>query len=215
VLRSVLLFTFLAFVALLIVGLGLVFVPELRVAVGLEQSKTLKPPPPTRVQPPPRAVTAAVPPGPKTEDPASDVSPTAPVVPPKAAVKAQDPGAPTVDPTQPPPDDGSDSLLVPDEPSAPAPTAKKSPPTRPGKRGASVRGSSRAISELDQQWLKTSTLFDTLENKHTCAAMGMECNQFKDLEEAVVRGGDEAALLRKVKKFHARLEQVQIKQGSK
>ena len=78
-----------------------------------------------------------------------------------------------------------------------------------------MRGSSKAISELDQQWLKTSTLFDTLKDKHTCAAMGMECNQFNDLEEAVVKGGDETALLKKVKKFHARLEQVQIKQGSK
>ncbi|WP_208721535.1 serine/threonine-protein kinase, partial [Corallococcus aberystwythensis] len=49
-LRSVLMFTLLMLVALAIVGAGLYFVPELRVAVGLEKSRTSTPPPPTPVQ---------------------------------------------------------------------------------------------------------------------------------------------------------------------
>lgn len=216
-LRSVLLFTSLVVVALLIVGLGLYFVPELRVAVGLEQSTTLKPPPPTRVQPPHRAVTAAeVPPSPGAG--ASDVSPTAPVVPPAAAVKPQAPDAKTPPDAPTPPDDATD-LLAPDEPTAPstpAPSAKKAAPPRSPKRGASVRGSTKGASELEQQWARTSRLFLSLEGDHTCVAMGLACSQFDDLEQAVRESsGEDPALLRTVKKFHAELEKVRIRQGSK
>ncbi|WP_233602252.1 serine/threonine protein kinase, partial [Corallococcus sp. CA047B] len=70
-LRSLLVFIVLLGVVALIVGLGLHFVPELRVAVGLEQSRTFTPPPPTRVQDPTLPV---APPARPIARPAEDVA---------------------------------------------------------------------------------------------------------------------------------------------
>ncbi|WP_216618547.1 serine/threonine-protein kinase, partial [Corallococcus carmarthensis] len=100
-LRSALVFTLLVVVALSIVGAGLYFVPELRVAVGLEQSRTSTPPPPTPVQQIPTR--PAHPAGrPSTPPPAEDTPPVQDTAPAQDVAKA--PAAVPAEPTPPPPE---------------------------------------------------------------------------------------------------------------
>ncbi|WP_375754741.1 protein kinase [Corallococcus exercitus] len=222
-LRSVLMFTLLMVVALALVGAGLYFVPELRVAVGLEQSRTSTPPPPTPVQQiPTRPVS---PEAPSTPAPAQDTQPAQEVAAAPAVVPA---GAtpPSAEPAQAPtetapaaaPASALDDLLAPDEPTeeaaAPAPTpatpaAKKAAPARPARRTAKEAS---ATTELEREWGKTKTLFQTLEKNHGCEAMGLQCQRYGTLVEDFNEGGSRTPTLKEVRSLYNQLREVQRRQ---
>lgn len=203
-LRSALMFLLLMVVALAIVGAGLYFVPELRVAVGLEQSRTSTPPPPTPVQQlstrPSRPT--GRPPGaePASADtpPAQDVAatPPAPQAPAEEALSALT----------------ADELLGPNASAegtaASTPAAKKPAPSRPPKRAAPARPAkvSNLPPELEKEWTQTKTLFQTLEEKHGCEAMGLACNLYGKLVEDFNEGGSRTPTLRAVKNLHEKLK---------
>ncbi|GMU06946.1 serine/threonine protein kinase [Corallococcus caeni] len=218
-LRSVLVFTLLLVVALSIVGAGLYFVPELRVAVGLEQSRTSKPPPPTPVRPSTPAAAQDTPPA--KEVAAAQAEATPPPAREEAATQAEatpPPAkpAPAVAPTL-----NSDDLLAPDEPTeaaAPAPptsAVKKAVPPRPGKRPAPVRAPAKeggATTELEREWAATKALFLTLESNHGCGAMGLTCNVYGTMVEDFNQGGSKTPTLKQVKLLHQQLRDVKRRQ---
>ncbi|NNB89749.1 serine/threonine protein kinase [Corallococcus exiguus] len=219
-LGSALVFMLLMVVALSIVGAGLYFVPELRVAVGLEQSRTSTPPPPTPVQQIPTRPAnpqgrPPVPPGQETP-PAQNVA-TAPTT----ASAESKPTPPSAETTKAPvtgtQELAQDDLLAPDEPEegAAAPAAKKAAPSRPGKRPAPVRGSSKEINlppELEKEWVPTKTLFRTLKNNHGCEAMSMQCTVYERLERKIEEGGSKLPTPREVRALYEKLKVVQSRQ---
>ncbi|WP_235685884.1 serine/threonine-protein kinase [Corallococcus silvisoli] len=224
VLRSVLVFTLLAFVALSIVGMGLYFIPEMRVAVGLEHSRTMTPPPPMPVQQVPTRP-AALPGHPPVTPPGQDVAEAPPAEPTQPAADAK---APPAAPVVPPPTLASDDLLAPDESSASeeaptprAPTPKKPPPSRPPKRGPPSRAAAKdlnAPSALDLEWAQTRSLFLSIKRRHGCEVMQMQCNLFEKLaddinESAESGGGNDASLLKRVRDMHEKLKVTQQSQG--
>ncbi|WP_223764800.1 serine/threonine protein kinase [Corallococcus sp. AS-1-6] len=213
-LRSALMFTLLMVVALSIVGAGLYFVPELRVAVGLEQSRTLTPPPPTPVQQPPTRPARGRPP--QDTPPAQDVA-TAPT---PASAESTSPSAESAQaPTGPDTAElDPDGLLSPTAPAGgtAAPAAKKAAPPRPGKRPpAPVRAPVKESSlppELEKEWTQTKALFRTLKNNHGCEAMSMQCTLFDKLADDFIVGGSETPTLKQVKDLHEQLKVVKRRQ---
>ncbi|WP_410520543.1 serine/threonine-protein kinase [Corallococcus exiguus] len=217
-LRSALVFILLMVVALSIVGAGLYFVPELRVAVGLEQSRTSTPPPPTPVQQIPTR--PANPQGRPPEPPAQNVA-TAPTTGPAESTptppSAETPKAPTPDSTD-TQEMELDVLLGTDAPpaqGAAAPAAKKAPPSRPGKRAAPARAPVKESSlppELEKEWTQTKALHRTLKNNHGCDAMPMQCTLFDRLADDFAVGGSETPTLKQVKDLHEQLKTVKRRQ---
>ena len=209
-LRSALVFILLMVVALSIVGAGLYFVPELRVAVGLEQSRTSTPPPPTPVQQIPTR--PANPQGRPPAPPAQNVA-TAPTTTPAESTQA---------PTEPDSTDAQevelDVLLgteAPPAPGAAAPAAKKAAPSRPGKRAAPTRAPVKESSlppELEKEWTQTKALHRTLKNNHGCEAMSMQCTLFDRLADDFAVGGSETPTLKQVKDLHEQLKNVKRRQ---
>ncbi|WP_199735499.1 serine/threonine-protein kinase [Corallococcus sp. AB045] len=231
-LRSALMFVLLMVVALSIVGAGLYFVPELRVAVGLEQSRTSTPPPPTPVQQiptrpaRPQGRPPASPPDQDTPAAAQDTPPAQNVAAAPTAAQAE-PTPPSGEPAQARTEPGSagtkelapDDLLAPDAPTegaaAPAPAAKKPPPARPGKRAAPARAPAKESSlppELEKEWAQTKTLFRTLKTNHGCEAMSMQCTLFDKLADDFIVGGSETPTLKQVKDLHEQLRTVKRRQ---
>ncbi|WP_430393376.1 protein kinase domain-containing protein [Corallococcus exiguus] len=209
-LRSALVFILLMVVALSIVGAGLYFVPELRVAVGLEQSRTSTPPPPTPVQQIPTR--PANPQGRPPAPPAQNVA-TAPTTAPAESTQA---------PTEPDSTDAQevelDVLLgteAPPAPGAAAPAAKKAAPSRPGKRAAPTRAPVKESSlppELEKEWTQTKALHRMLKNNHGCEAMSMQCTLFDRLADDFAVGGSETPTLKQVKDLHEQLKNVKRRQ---
>ncbi|MHA7634127.1 serine/threonine-protein kinase [Corallococcus sp. M7] len=218
-LRSALVFMLLMVVALSIVGAGLYFVPELRVAAGLEQSRTSTPPPPTPVQqipmPPGRPQGRPPAPAAETDTPPVQNAAVEPTATPPSAEAAQAP-------TESDATDANalaDDLLGPGSPTesavAPAPAAKKAAPARPGKRPAPARAPAKESTlppELEKEWAQTKTLFRTLKNNHGCEAMSMQCTLFDKLADDFIVGGSETPTLKQVKDLHEQLKNVKRRQ---
>src|SRR6185503_10257421 len=80
-----------------------------------------------------------------------------------------------------------DELLA--VPATPAPTAKKSPGSRPGKKAAPVR---REVQELKNDWTQTKAAYAKLIQQVPCETqkMGLLCSRYDALKEAVVGLGD-------------------------
>ncbi|MCY1039986.1 protein kinase [Corallococcus sp. bb12-1] len=206
-LRSLLVFVVLLGVVALIVGLGLHFVPELRVAAGLEQSRTSTPPPPTRVQDP-TLPTPVVPPSRPIARPVEDVAP--PVAP---ASPDPVPVAPTNEAPEDPGLSDEAALLGPTDSSSktetPAPAAKKPPPSRvSSKRAAAAprvpEKDLKAPTELEREWAQTRKLFLQLKREDFCETMQLRCRVFEDLSFDVNEsdGTNDPALLKRVKDMH-------------
>ncbi|WP_199738895.1 serine/threonine protein kinase [Corallococcus sp. CA054B] len=220
-LRSALVFILLMVVALSIVGAGLYFVPELRVAVGLEQSRTSTPPPPTPVQQIPTRPVPPLgrPPSPGQETPPAQNVATAPTSAPAeptppSAESAQAPAEPDSADTD---DLALEDMLRTDAPAdgAAAPAAKKVAPARPGKRAATTRAAPKQSNlppELAREWAQTKELFEKLENKHSCTAMGMQCNLYEKLSDDFAEGGSRTPTLKAVRSLHGQLKDVQRRQ---
>ncbi|WP_254330520.1 serine/threonine-protein kinase [Corallococcus exiguus] len=214
-LRSALVFILLMLVALSIVGAGLYLVPELRVAVGLEQSRTSTPPPPTPVQQIPTR--PANPQGRPPAPPAQNVA-TAPTSAPAESTptppSAETPKAPTEPDSTDTPEMELDVLLGTEAPptqGAAAPAAKKAAPSRPSKRAAPARAPVKESSlppELEKEWTQTKALHRTLKNNHGCDAMPMQCTLFDRLADDFAVGGSETPTLKQVKDLHEQLRNV-------
>ncbi|MBN9682342.1 MULTISPECIES: serine/threonine-protein kinase [unclassified Corallococcus] len=209
-LRSALVFLLLMVVALGIVGAGLYFVPELRVAAGLEQSRTSTPPPPTPVQQIP------IPPGPPQGRPPAPSATTD--TPPAQNVAAEPAQAPT-EPDATDTNELADDLLGPgssaEGAAAPTPAAKKAAPARPAKRPAPARAPAKESTlppELEKEWAQTKTLFRSLKNNHGCEAMSMQCTLFDKLADDFIVGGSETPTLKQVKDLHEQLRNVKRRQ---
>ena len=222
-LRSALVFLLLMVVALSLVGAGLYFIPELRVAVGLEKSRTSTPAPatpvpqiPTQVEPEPVPDT---PPAQNTAA-AQDVAtaPAAPGTPPPPSAEPVQPApetAPDTTPTLAP-----DDLLAPDVPAAPgaSPSAAKKPapaPARPTKRAAAVRPVAKeapALTELEKEWAQTKTLYQRLKRNHGCEPMQMQCTLFDKMADDFAQGGSETPTLKQVRDLHEQLTRVKARQ---
>ncbi|MCY1031840.1 protein kinase [Corallococcus sp. BB11-1] len=215
VLRSILVLIALLAVVALIAGAGLYFVPELRVAAGLEKSRTFTPPPPMRVQDPTQpAVPAARPIAPPVKDGApAEVPPT------------PEPVAPANDVAPRPAIEGDD-LIDPNETDAvapsPAPSAKKPAPSRAAaKRAATTRApakeaaAKRASTELEKEWAETKALYIELNQKHGCEIMQMPCSLFPGLLDDINNndGSSEANLLKRVKAMHEALKKARRSQN--
>ncbi|WP_223638596.1 serine/threonine protein kinase [Corallococcus sp. EGB] len=232
-LRSALVFLLLTVVALSIVGAGLYFVPELRVAVGLEQSRTSTPAPPTPVQqiptrpahppghppapePAQQAATPVQEKSPAQETPVNDVAAALPPAPAKSTPKPAEPARATASsaPAQVNPDD----LLAPDEPEEDTVAhagAKKPAPSRPGKRAAAVRAPAKesgSATELEKEWEATRSLFLSLKRNHGCEAMSMLCTLFDNLRDDFSQGGSATPTLRQVQDLHNQLRDVKRRQ---
>ncbi|RYZ41289.1 MAG: serine/threonine protein kinase [Myxococcaceae bacterium] len=218
VLRSLLVAIVLLGVVALILGLGLHFIPEMRVAVGLDQSRTSTPPPPTRVQDP----TLPAPVAPPSRPVARPLEGVAPVTPPPP-----EPGAPAtpepVAPTNETPDDSD--LLGPSTPSETAtPAPKPPPPSRAAAKRAAAAAAprvppkdardSKQTTELQKEWTQTRNLFLQLKREHSCDAMPMACSRFDDLAYEVSEnaGATNPALLKRVKDMHDGLRQAKERQ---
>ncbi|WP_233587938.1 serine/threonine-protein kinase [Corallococcus sp. CA049B] len=226
-LRSALVFILLMVVALSIVGAGLYFVPELRVAVGLEQSRTSTPPPPTPVQQIPTRPQGRPPsPGQDTPTGAQDTPPAQNVAaaPTSAQAAPTSPSAgPAKGPTGPDATDTDalalEAMLGTDAPaeSAAAPAAKKAAPARPGKRAAPARApapakESNLSPEVAKEWARTKELFERLKDNHGCSAMWLLCKQYERLEGKVEEGGGRTPTLGEVRTLYEKLREVQRRQ---
>ncbi|RKH43626.1 serine/threonine protein kinase [Corallococcus sp. AB050B] len=217
-LRSALVFLLLMVVALSIVGAGLYFIPELRLAVGLEQSRTSTPAPATPVpQIPTQAESEPVPDTPPAQNTAT--APAAPGTPPPPSaepVQAAPETAPDTAPALAP-----DDLLAPDVPAA-APgagtsTAKKpaAAPVRPTKRPAPPRPAAKeapAATELEEEWRQTKTLYQRLKRNHGCEPMQMQCTLFDKMADDFAQGGSETPTLKQVRDLHEQLKRVKARQ---